>query len=422
MRIGFLTGSIIRIGSGRTEAVPLAHAFSKSGCRVFGLEISGLKPRKATVEDLEIYLEPVAPHLLSRPLQIVQKFWGRSPNQAYPVSPFDLAAGDAILSLANRLNLDVIYAFHNTNVARILKGWPHSSRLLVINLIGFGIDPSRGGAVDTFPLQKLIFERPYWDLHITATKFEFEQYCQVYEQLGIDPEKLLHLPHSYDEERFTPAGHSPAASDFNSGRTQKTILYPVNVYPRKNIELAIDVLSIINQWFDCKLVITGSIWDRTYHSSLVQRAYSQGVGDRVEFLGGITFEKLVQLYHQADVTIYTSHQETFGHGIVESLGCGKPVVGPDWIIPCREILAEAPGSCTAPKDPSRFAAAILDVLSTVYEPGRLASFARDRYGNMAIAYRFMKECREIRAKKDRYGQKLGSINWKGLYKDAGDLL
>jgi glycosyltransferase involved in cell wall biosynthesis len=119
----------------------------------------------------------------------------------------------------------------------------------------------------------------------------------------------------------------------------------------------------------------------------VQHARRQGVGDRVEFLGGVSSEKILQLYHQADVTIYTSHQETFGHGIVESLGCGKPVVGPDWIIPCREILVGAPGSCAAPKDASRFAEAIFNVLSTDCEPGRLASYARDRYGNMAIASR-----------------------------------
>jgi glycosyltransferase involved in cell wall biosynthesis len=317
------------------------------------------------------------------------------------------------------LDLDVTYAFHNVNAAAVLHKSPATRRVLAINLIGFGIDPSRGGASDTFPLQDLIFDDPKWDLQVTATRFEFEQYRRVYEYLGIDDQKLIHLPHCFDEEIFLPKNSEPSAAPKMSARF---ILYPVNVYQRKNIELAIDVLAIVSSEIDCRLIVTGEVWDRPYQARLLALAKHRRVLDRVSFLGGVALEELVRLYQQSDVTIYTSHQETFGLGITESLACGTPVVGPDWIIPCREILDEAVGGTATQKDPAAFAAAILATLAKDADPVAIAEHARRRYGNRSIAASFLARCQAIRAAKQARADKVRSIDWKGLYRDAGDLL
>jgi glycosyltransferase involved in cell wall biosynthesis len=317
------------------------------------------------------------------------------------------------------LDLDVTYAFHNTNAAAVLYKWPHTMRILAINLIGFGIDPSRGGASDTFPLQDLIFDHPNWDLHVTATRFEFEQYRRVYESLGIDDRRLMHLPHCFDEGVFRPGEREADAVRTVSARS---ILYPVNVYPRKNIELAIEVLAILSSDIDCRLIVTGEVWDRPYQDRLLALAKHRRVLDRVSFLGGVAPEELVRLYQQSDVTVYTSHQETFGLGITESLACGTPVVGPDWIIPCREILDEAVGGTATQKDPAAFAAAILATLAKDADPVAIAEHARRRYGNRSIAASFLARCQAIRAAKQARADKVRSIDWKGLYRDAGDLL
>jgi glycosyltransferase involved in cell wall biosynthesis len=427
MRIGFVTGSISRIGSGRAEAVPLARAFRRLGHDAFGLETTRFNRDQTKVDDLDVHFEPIASYLASRPLQFVRALPQRFDATAHAarfnaLRPSDLAIGDALVALGDRLDLDVVYAFHNTNVARVLGGWPHPSRLLVINLIGFGIDPSRGGAADTFPLQRLIFERPHWDLHVAATRFEYEQYCGVYDRLGIDRRKLVHLPHSYDEELFHPPAHLNGSRRYGAAAGARIILYPVNVYPRKNIELAIDVIAELNTVENCKLIVTGNVWDQEYHALLLRHAAKRGVSNKVEFLKGVPIETLVQLYVDADVTIYTSHQETFGHGIVESLGCGTSVVGPDWIHPCREILTEAHGGWAAPRDAQGFASAIRESFAAGCRPEDVAASASARYGNTAVASRFLELCQEIRAEKTEYGSTLASINWKELYRDAGDLL
>jgi glycosyltransferase involved in cell wall biosynthesis len=426
MHIGFITGSLIRIGSGQAEAGPLARALRKQGCVTWGLELSRLRRRQTRIDGLTVWHEPLFPHLLRHPFRAIKAVARRRSSETYRLHQdrldyYDATVGRALLSLVDRLQLDVVYVFHNTNVARLISGWPHPSRILVINLIGFGIDPSRGGAVDTFPLQRFIFAQPYWDLHVTATRFELEQYQEVYRQLGLDTSRLLHLPHPYDEEFFQPLTlRRDPKPDFT--KEGKMLLYPVNVYPRKNIEMAIDVLVLLNNSIDAHLVVTGRIWDRGYYERLLQRARQCSVREKVHFLRGVSWEKMPELYRRADLTIFTSHQETYGLGIVESLGCGTPVVGPKWIIPCREILSGSPGGWVAPKDIEQFAATVLTALRTRHDPLKIAAAARVRYGSSAVASKFLETVREIKAEKERRASTLRTINWKGLYRDAGDLL
>ena len=421
MRMGFLTGSIAKIGSGRTEAVPLARGLSRLGCTVFGIETSRIRRSRVSIEDLEVHREPLAGHLTpDLPAFLARRNRDLTPtNRSHELPIYFRATGRAIHSLTRKLDLDVVYAFHNTNAAAVLQSWPDARRVLAINLIGFGIDPSRGGASDTFPLQQRIFDRPSWDLHVTATRFEYDQYRRVYEYLGIDERKLMHLPHCVDEEVFTPGDRDPNG---RANRSIQTILYPVNVYPRKNIELALEVLAIVSSKIDCRLIVTGSVWDRPYRDRLLALAKRLGVGDRVSFLGGVPLEELVRLYQNSDVTVYTSHQETFGLGIAESLACGTPVVGPDWIIPCREILLQASGGTAAQKEPASFAATLLAAMSNQPDKISIAEDARRRFGNRSIAAAFLARCREIRDAKEATAKRVRSIDWKGMYEDAGDLL
>jgi glycosyltransferase involved in cell wall biosynthesis len=373
---------------------------------------------------MAVICQPIAPYLLKHPVQasrtMLKRYLSRN-DPEYPsdnglLDHYDLASGEALMVLCDHLQIDALYAFHNTSVARLLQGWPHPARLLAINMVGFGIDPSRGGAKDNFFLQELIFQRPVWDLHITATKFEYDQYHRIYGKLHIDADSLLHLPHCYDEELF-----QPRESERPKNR-QKRLLYPVNLYPRKNAELAIEVLGLLREQMDVTLTITGQIWDKDYHSRLVERARKLTVSDRIEFLGGVSLEKLAALYRQVDLTISTSHQETFGLGLIESLGCGTPVVGPNWIAPCREILEESVGGYAVSKEPDAIAARIREVLDSNLDPKKIASAARQNFGNHTIARRFLAALLSIRKDKERKEEALAGIDWKALYRDAGDLL
>ena len=426
MLIGFVTGSLTSVGSGRAIVLPLASSAAELGHQTFGLQLARLRKGLAEIDGLRVWQEPLWPQLLASPLDLVGIVRKRlTPGSQAITSQSRLTAYQRVAAKAlhrgcNRLALDVVYAFHNTNVALLLAQKPIPSTILVINLIGFGIDPSRGGAVDTFPLQKYIFSRPHWDLHVAATHFEYEQYRQVYETLGLDPSRLLYLPHPYDENSFYP-NNSQAATQ-GTGEDEKVLLYPVNVYRRKNIELAIDVTALLSQQWAVRLVVTGRIWDQKYLRALQEQVASRGIGDRVEFLRGVPYEQLVERYREASATIFTSHQETFGHGIVQSLGSGTPVVGPNWINPCREILEASYGGYCADMDAESFAAAIDDLFRNPPEARRIAQGARRRYGNKVIAARFLRAVDKVLRQKHQYATDLYAIDWKKLYRDAGTLL
>jgi glycosyltransferase involved in cell wall biosynthesis len=424
LNIGFITGSIRQIGSGRAEALPLALGLQQLGCAAYGLELSRFRPERTLVEGLPVRCAPIVAQLARNPVAsvgVLARRWSAGPEPASErqLGGYDLAARRALLGLAARLRLDALYVFHNTNVARLLEDVPHPRRVLAINLVGFGIDPSRGGATDTFPLQRLIFERPHWDLHCTATRFEYDQYREVYGRLGLDAQRLLLLPHPYDETIFHPP--SAAANSGGSPKPRK-LLFPVNVYRRKNIELAIEMLALLRGAADIRLMVSGRIWDPGYHAALLEHARRLGVEEHVHFLGGVSLERMVTLYQEADATVFTSHQETYGHGIIESLGCGTPVVGPAWIIPCNEILSEAEGGYVAPKTAQGFGEAVLRVLGRHHDRGAIAAGARARYGRATVARQFLDAVCAAKLRKYERTATLQAIDWKGLYSDAGSLL
>ena len=52
------------------------------------------------------------------------------------------------------------------------------------------------------------------------------------------------------------------------------------------------------------------------------------------------YEKLPDLYHAADIFVFPSFLESFGHPLVETMACGLPVVAADTAVN-REICGDA---------------------------------------------------------------------------------
>lgn len=426
MKFGFITGSLTSIGGGQTVVLPLASALGKLGHEVYGLQPDLLRKGFVEIKGLPVSLEPVWPQMLKSPASVAaiirsrlyENFGDRSSKPR--LTAYERLTGRALQKGIDRLLLDVIYTIHNINAALLLDQNRGSSRIFAINLIGFGIDSSRGGTANTFPYQDLIFGRLEWDLHIAATHFEYEQYCFVYEKLGLDSSKLIQLPHPFDEDQFHPAPFE--GRDGKTEGEQKIILYPVNVYRRKNIELAIDSIKLLQEEWPVRLVVTGRIWDSDYLGELRDRVSAQGLEENVVFLQGVSYEELKTLYHETTVTIFTSHQETFGLGIVESLGSGTPVVGPRWIHPCREILEGSFGGWCVDKDASSFAEIIANIIAHPPNGARIADEAKRKYGSQVVALKFLEAVDGVIAKKRRFAQQLEQIDWKALYEDSGDLI
>lgn len=106
--------------------------------------------------------------------------------------------------------------------------------------------------------------------------------------------------------------------------------------PRKNIGLLLDAYRLLTQRMQDvpRLVLAGAT---PPPDEFWKRAANYGLGSEVEFVHRPAFSDLIRLYQQATCFALPSDEEGFGMVVIESMGCGVPVVstrsgGPDGII------------------------------------------------------------------------------------------
>lgn len=429
MNIGLYAGDFA--GSGKTMVLPLARGLAKHGHDVFILKLKRYPPRtKEGDGDVTLYSEPTLRTVVTRPFSTVSKVIARSSlrrNSDSPLVPYDAIQGQAIKDFVEHNELDVVYLFHNHIVA------PYVSELvadsgqvdakLLINLIGFGIDEKRGGARNTFPYQDYLFTHPEWHAHIAATQFEASQYESIYQKLSMDDERVFYLPHSIDVDTFNLEA-AKASETLSLPDASFLMTYPVHVYPRKNVELGIEVLAELtteDSISDPEFVLAGERWDEEYYEQLDELASDLGVRDSVTFLDGIAHSKMPELLYRSNLVLFPSHQETFGIGIVEALACGTPVVGPDYIHATREVLESVPGGYAAEKSVDSFRNKTLQALESSPPAEEISRQTRLKYGNEAVAEEFE---RLVGAEAVRRPptttpepKEVTAIDWPDLYED-----
>jgi glycosyltransferase involved in cell wall biosynthesis len=97
-------------------------------------------------------------------------------------------------------------------------------------------------------------------------------------------------------------------------------LFAGRLIPWKGAHLAIAAMALLPEW---RLRILGDGPDRARLAALVERL---GLGDRVEFLGWVDREAVLQHMRDADVFLFPSLHEEGGWVVGEAMGLGLPVV------------------------------------------------------------------------------------------------
>lgn len=89
----------------------------------------------------------------------------------------------------------------------------------------------------------------------------------------------------------------------------------------KRFELLIDAMAETSSSLRCRIAGTGP-----QREALRQRIASRGVGDRVELLGYVDDDELVDLYAGSRAVCFTPFDEDFGYVTIEAFHSGKPVI------------------------------------------------------------------------------------------------
>jgi glycosyltransferase involved in cell wall biosynthesis len=134
------------------------------------------------------------------------------------------------------------------------------------------------------------------------------------------------------------------------------------------------VVQVLEYYPDFRLVILG---DGPYHDDLVDFVAELDVGDRIEFLGMVPFQKVPAYLQAADFFGYASTTETQGLVTMEALAAGLPVVAVD-ASGTRDIVQNGKQGLLVENDPAALARAICRLLEDEMLYARLREATQER--------------------------------------------
>ncbi|MCU1427545.1 MAG: glycosyltransferase [Actinomycetia bacterium] len=187
--------------------------------------------------------------------------------------------------------------------------------------------------------------------HLTVSKNSMKD---IIAQMGVDESTLHVVPVGVDQEQFRPMPYIERVP----GRLMTTASADV---PLKGLTYLIEALAKVRtERPDAHLVVIG----RPRHKSAVPAQLERlGLTDAVEFVSGVTDERIVELYAEAQLAVVPSLYEGFSLPAVEAMACGVPLVVttggalPEVVGPDGESALIVP-----PKDPSALSNAIVRAL------------------------------------------------------------
>jgi glycosyltransferase involved in cell wall biosynthesis len=133
------------------------------------------------------------------------------------------------------------------------------------------------------------------------------------------------------------------------------VLYVGRLYEGKNVEVLLAALGQLKTEglsLRCELVGEGPL-----REALEAQVESLGLGDAVQFTGGVDFERVLASYEESDVLVLASDNEGWPKALAEAMAFGLVCVGSDrGLMP--QMLAEGRGIVVAPGDATALASAL----------------------------------------------------------------
>ncbi len=189
-------------------------------------------------------------------------------------------------------------------------------------------------------------------------------------QMGVPAENMTVVPIGVDENLFRPRPEIARVP----GRLMTTASADV---PLKGLTVLLDALAKVRvDRPEAHLVVIGRLKEGSAVPALIN---SLGLEGAVEFVSGVTDERIVELYAEAQAAVVPSLYEGFSLPAAEAMACGVPVVAttggalPEVVGPDGEAARTVD-----PGDPSQLAAMILEVLDDEPQRRRLAQSGRAR--------------------------------------------
>lgn len=133
--------------------------------------------------------------------------------------------------------------------------------------------------------------------------------------------------------------------------------------PRKNIPTLIKAYSLLPEKIQNKFplkIVGGTGWNESKIFTTIKKLK---LTNRIDFLGYVSDNDLIQLYNKASVFVYPSLFEGFGLPILEAMQCGTPVITTK-VSSLPEVGGDAVAYLDKPRDGQALSRLIQKVLSS----------------------------------------------------------
>jgi glycosyltransferase involved in cell wall biosynthesis len=174
---------------------------------------------------------------------------------------------------------------------------------------------------------------------------------------GVEERSLYLIPNGVDVDRFNPSLDGSIIRKKYGIRDKFTVFAIRHHVPKNGLKYLIRAIPMVKEKIpNVVFVIGGDGPLRPYHELLTK---SLSVSDSVIFVGQIAQEELPYYYATCDVSVIPSVVEAFGLVTIESMSCGKPVIGSK-VGGIPDVIEDGVnGFLVKPKDPEAIAEKII---------------------------------------------------------------
>jgi glycosyltransferase involved in cell wall biosynthesis len=192
----------------------------------------------------------------------------------------------------------------------------------------------------------------------------------VARDLALDAERVAVVPVGVDPGRFVPRPEITRVP----GRLMTTASADA---PLKGLVPLLEALAKVRtEREDAHLVVVG----RLREGSDIPRTLDRlGLTDAVRFEGGISHDRLVELYAEAEVAVVPSLYEGFSLPAIEAMACGVPLLATTGGALPEVVGTDGDtGRLVPPGDPGALAIALIDLLDDPAQRASLSAAGRRR--------------------------------------------
>lgn len=181
-------------------------------------------------------------------------------------------------------------------------------------------------------------------------------------------------------------------------KDEPVVLFLGRLHFKKGLDLLIQAFHQVNQQYPkSRLLIVGPDNDN-YGAQVRSWVHEYGLDSKVQFVGHLDKDDVIQAYVDADVFVLPSYTENFGMTVIEAMACKLPVVISDQVNIHNEV-AKSGGGLVTSCDAKEVADAVTKLLNNVNLCKSMGTAGRNavkvKYAWPAIVDNLTKEYEEI---------------------------